>query len=81
MLVYISLPLQESSVQLVAQLCPTLGDPMDCSTPGFPVHQPPELAQIHVHRVSDAIQPPAQLYLQLPFIHLPGAPLSQIKLP
>ena len=31
---------------------------MDCSTPGFPVHhQLPELAQIHVHRVSDAIQP------------------------
>ena len=31
---------------------------MDCSTPGFPVHhQLPELAQIRVHRVSDAIQP------------------------
>ena len=31
---------------------------MDCSTPGFPVHhQLPELAQTHVHRVSDAIQP------------------------
>ena len=31
---------------------------MDCSTPGFPVHHPlPELAQTHVHRVSDAIQP------------------------
>ena len=31
---------------------------MDCSTPGFPVHhQPPELAQIHVHQVSDTIQP------------------------
>ena len=32
-------------------------DPMDCSTPGFPVHhQLPELAQIHVHWVSNAIQ-------------------------
>ena len=42
----------------VAQLCLTLCDPMDCSTPGFPVHhQIPELAQTHVHRVSDAIQP------------------------
>ena len=43
----------------VAQSCPTLGDPMDCSTPGFPVHQQlPELTiQTHVHRVSDAIQP------------------------
>ena len=42
----------------VAQPCPTLCDPMDCSTPGFPVHhQLPELAQTHIHRVSDAIQP------------------------
>ena len=41
-----------------AQSCPTLWDPVDCSTPGFPVyHQLPELAQTHVHRVSDAIQP------------------------
>ena len=40
----------------VAPLCPTLCDPMDCSTPGFPVHhQPPELAQTYVHQVSDAI--------------------------
>ena len=32
-------------------------DPMDCSTPGFPVHhQLPELAQIHVHWVGNAIQ-------------------------
>ena len=43
---------------LVAQSCPTLCNPMDCSTPGFPVHhQFPELAQIHVHQVGDAIQP------------------------
>ena len=43
---------------LVAQLCPTFCDPMDCSTPGFPVlHHLPELAQIHVHWVIDAIQP------------------------
>ena len=42
----------------VAQSCPTLCSPMDCSTSGFPVHhQLLELAQIHVHRVSDAIQP------------------------
>ena len=42
----------------VSQLCPTLCDPMDCSTPGFPVHyQLPELTQTHVHRVGDAIQP------------------------
>ena len=42
----------------VAQSCPTLCDPMDCSTPGFPVyHQLPELAQTHVYPVGDAIQP------------------------
>ena len=41
----------------VAQSCPTLCDPMDCSTPGFPVLHPLlELAQTHVHWVSDAIQ-------------------------
>ena len=41
----------------VAQSFLTLCDPMDCSTPGFPVHhQLPELAQTHVHRVGDAIQ-------------------------
>ena len=45
-------------VSSVAQLCLTLCDPMDCSMPGFRVHhQLPELAQTHVHRVSDAIQP------------------------
>ena len=40
----------------VAQLCPTLCDPMDYSLPGFPVHhQLPEFTQTHVHWVSDAI--------------------------
>ena len=42
----------------VAQSCPTLCDPMNCSTPGLPVHhQLPEFTQTHVHQVSDAIQP------------------------
>ena len=46
------------SVVSLPQLCPTLCNPMDCSTPGFPVHhQLPEFTQIHVHRVGDAIQP------------------------
>ena len=41
-----------------AQSCPTVCDPMDCSTPGFPVrHQLPESTQTHAHRVGDAIQP------------------------
>ena len=42
----------------VAQWCLTLCDPMNCSTPGFPVlHHLPELAQTPVHWVSDAVQP------------------------
>ena len=42
----------------VAQSCPTLCDPMNCSTPGLPVHhQLPEFTQTHIHRVGDAIQP------------------------
>ena len=46
------------SVSSVSQSCLTLCDPMDCSMPGFPVHhQLPEFTQIHVHLVSDAIQP------------------------
>ena len=48
------------SVQLssVTQLCLTVCDTMNCSMPGFPVrHQMLGLAQTHVHRVSDAIQP------------------------
>ena len=51
---------KEISVQFssVTQLCPTLCDPMNCSTPGLPVyHQLPEFTQTHVHRVGDAIQP------------------------
>ena len=52
----------------VSQSCLTLCNPMDCSTPGLPVHhQLPELAQTHVHRVSDAI--------------LPSYPLSSLSLP
>ena len=54
----------------VAQSCQTLCDPMDCSKPGFLVlHHLPELAQTHVHWVTDAIHPshpviPFSSYLQ-----------------
>ena len=42
----------------VTQSCPTLWDPMNCSTPGLPVHhQLLEFTQTHVHWVSDLIQP------------------------
>ena len=50
----------QSSFQFssVIQLCPTLCDPIDCSTPGLPVHhQLPEFIQTHVHWVGDAIEP------------------------
>ena len=49
-----------SSVQFSSftQLCPTLCDPMNCSTPGLPVHhQLPEFTETHIHWVGDAIQP------------------------
>ena len=42
----------------VTQLCLTISDPMNCSTPGLPVHhQLPESTQTHVHWIGDAIQP------------------------
>ena len=44
-------------VSSVAQLCPTLYDPLDCSTPGLPLHhQLLESTQTHVHQVGDTIQ-------------------------
>ena len=53
-----ALDLRMGNISSVTQLCLTLCDPMDCSTPGLPVHhQLPEFTQTHVHWVSDAIQP------------------------
>ena len=63
------------TVSSVAQSCLTLCNPMDCSTSGFSVHhQIPELAQIHVHRVSDGIQPSHPLVI--PFSYLQSFPAS-----
>ena len=57
----------------VPQPCLTLWDPMKCSTPGFPVHhQPPELAQTHLHWVSDAIQPSHPLSSPSPALIFPS---------
>ena len=51
---YYILKIQFSSVQS----CPTLCDPIYCSTPGLPVHHKlPEFAQTHAHRIGDVIQP------------------------
>ena len=60
---YIGLQIQTTAFSLdqfssVTQSCPTLCEPVDCSTPGLPVyHQLPEFTQPHVHWVGDAIQP------------------------
>ena len=51
----------------VTQLCPTLGNPMNRSTPGFPVHHHLlEFTQTHIHRVGDAIQPSHPLLSPFP---------------
>ena len=75
----------------VTQSCPALCDPMDCSTPGFPVHhQLPQLAQTHVHPVGDATQPshplsspspPASWGVVLLPLSLPSRPLGGRKVP
>ena len=58
----------------VSQLCLTLCDPMNRSTPGLPVHhQLPEFAQTHVHQFGDAIQPSHPLS---PLLLLPPIPPS-----
>ena len=60
----------------VVQLYPALWNPMDCSTPGFPVlHYLPEFAQTHVHWVGDAIQPSHPLSSPSP----PAFNLSSIR--
>ena len=70
--------IKEGSVQFssVAQLCPTLCDPMNNSTPGLPVHhQLPEFTQTHVHRVVMAsVMPSSHLILCRPLLLLPPIP-------
>ena len=63
----------------VTKSCPALCNPMDCSTPGFPVlYHLPEFLQTHVHRVGDAIQPSHPLLLPSPPFPASGSlPLSQ----
>ena len=74
-----------SSIQfsLVAQSCPTLCDPMNCSMPGLPVHhQLLEFTQMHVHWVGDAIQPSHPLSSPFPPAPNPSQhqsfPMSQL---
>ena len=77
---YVKMKLDQFSISVVMTLC----NPMDCSTPGFLVHQQlPELIQTHVHRVGDAIQPSHPLlphfsfYLQS-FLASGSYPMSQL---
>ena len=62
------------SLSSVAQSCPTLCNPMDCSKTGFPVHrQLTELAQTHVHWAGDPIQPSHPVSsLSPPVLNLPS---------
>ena len=56
--VYMSRCVCVYNISSVAQSCPTLCNLVDYSMPGFPVHhQLPEIAQTHVNKVGDAIQP------------------------
>ena len=58
MLIILSWLIYSVQFSSVAPSCPTLCDPMNCSTTGLPVHhQFPESTQTHVHLVNDAIQP------------------------
>ena len=64
---------RSDQIRSVAQLCPTLCDPMHRSTPGLPVHhQLPEFTQTHVHQVSDAIQPSHPLSFPSPPVPNPS---------
>ena len=72
-----------SSVQFssVAQLCLTLCDPMNHSTPGLPDHhQLLEITQTHVHRVGDAIQPSHPLSFPSPPALNPSQHQNLIKI-
>ena len=69
----------EKAIQFssVAQSCLTLCDPMNCSTPGLPVHhQIPEFIQTHVHWVGDAIQ--ASHPLSSPSPPAPNPPSTRV---
>ena len=63
----VMIPCHPSHRCSVSQWCPTLCNPMDCNMPSFPVHhQLLELAQTHVHRIGDAMQPSHPLSFPFP---------------
>ena len=70
-----SMGLSMMGLSSVAQSCPTLCDPMDCSTPGLLHHQLLQSTQTHVHSVSHAIQQSHPL----PPLHLPPSIFPSIR--
>ena len=59
--------IEKDQFSSVSQLCQTLCDPVNRTTPGLPVHhQLPEFIQTHVHSVGDAIQPSHPLLSPFP---------------
>ena len=76
-LIFITSTILSVQFSSVTQLCPTLCDPMNRSTPGLPVHhQFPEFTQTHVHQVGDVIQPSHPL--SPPFPPAPNPSLHQV---
>ena len=76
-------PPLSAQFSLVTQSCLTLCNPMNCSTPGLPVHhQLPEFTQTYIHRVGDAIQPSHPLSSPSPLAPNPSQhqsfPMSQL---
>ena len=70
-----------NQIRSVAQLCLTLCDPMNHSTPGLPVHhQLLEFTETHIHQVSDAIQPSHPLSCPSPPAPNPSIILLQIHI-
>ena len=71
-----AIPLLDVSVQfsLVTQLCPTLWDPMNCSTPGLPVHH--HLQEFTQIRSIESVMPSSHLILCRPLLLLPPSPPS-----
>ena len=61
---------QEAPFSSVAQLCPTLCDPMDCSTPGFPVHH--QISELLKLMSIESVMPSNHLILYCPLLLLPS---------
>ena len=83
--IYIHIQTVQESIQSVqfssvTWLCPALCDPVDCSTPGFPVHyQLLEPTQTYVHWAGDAIQLSHPLSSPSPHLSSPSPPAFNLS--